>query len=197
MMHVPNNGATSFAAAVRRLFHDVQQRNLFVWGEAGSGKTHLIARVLRQVRDTMGGVVSCYVLMPESVCDRFWTYLRGRLVGDLLTPLGEGRTGLDRLLRAWFPDLAAATGKGGSILHDVMRLFGQQKPGEKLDRLLRSKVELDARVARAIAHLYGEDEVTTQTPHGASPASANTRGWSGGKIGAATVVNAKSHRQLT
>src|SRR5262249_60629513 len=76
-----------------------------VYGEAGSGKTHLLARLRAHVAceaeaDGPGGLQDAiFVSAPLRTSARMiWRHLRDCLVGDLLRKSGDGGSQLERLL---------------------------------------------------------------------------------------------------
>jgi hypothetical protein len=135
------------------------QRSLFVWGPAGSGKTHLIARVSHILRSNPSDGVSAYIYTPEALRDFFWTYLRKCLLGDLLQKQGAGPTPLECLLRSRLPQFDGTVRGRGALIDDFIRIFGRSTPlPERLTGLLRSTVHFPANLARAVGMLYAENE---------------------------------------
>jgi hypothetical protein len=135
------------------------QKSLFVWGAAGSGKTHLIARVSHFFRSMPSEGVSAYVYTPEALRDYFWTYLRKCLVGDLLRKHGTGPTPLESLLRSKLPQFDGVARGRGALIDDFIRIFGRATPlPERLTNLLRSTVRFPANLARAVGMLYADNE---------------------------------------
>jgi hypothetical protein len=92
---------------------------LLVVGEAGSGKSHLIAQ-LRQQLAAVPTAVLVSVSLKGAFAGRLWRPLRERMVTELLrqypTPT-HGANGLLRILRNQFPRWAeAAQGSSGGLL---------------------------------------------------------------------------------
>lgn len=83
---------------------------LFVVGEAGSGKSHLIAQLRGQLAATPSAVLAA-VPMKGAFGGRLWRHLRERLVTELLHEYAAGHhgaNGLLRILRNRFPKWAGA-----------------------------------------------------------------------------------------
>lgn len=92
---------------------------LLVVGEAGSGKSHLIA----QLRSNLTGdpmAALCAIRLGKAYAGRLWRHLRERLVEELLRPYvrqEHGANGLLRILRNRFPKWAAnAQGPSGALM---------------------------------------------------------------------------------
>ncbi|MFO0881515.1 MAG: AAA family ATPase [Gemmataceae bacterium] len=140
-----------------------QQRSLFVWGEAGSGKTHLIARIRYICNEMPGGAVLAYVYMPEAGRDYFWTYLRRVMVTDLLqAPLGRGATPLECLLLGRLPGFSSSpqADHSASFLDTMRRMIGgDRNPAERITGLLRKHLpSTPVALAQAIGMLYADNE---------------------------------------
>jgi ABC-type phosphonate transport system ATPase subunit len=77
--------------------------SVLVYGESGSGKTHLLARLRARVAGEGDGSGSfqkaIFVSAPLRASARMiWRHLRDCLVGDLLRRSGDGGAQLERLL---------------------------------------------------------------------------------------------------
>lgn len=92
--------------AVHRLIHAAKQvgqpTSLLVVGEAGSGKTHLVAQLRDDLRADPGTLVVTVSLLgayPNGI----WRHIRKRLADDLLREIDGHPGGLRRLLVARYP----------------------------------------------------------------------------------------------
>lgn len=96
-----------------------QAIGLLVVGEAGSGKSHLVAQ-LRQQFAAIPTAVHVSISLKGAYAGRLWRHLRERLVTELLREYksaDHGANGLLRILRNRFPKWAAATQSGpGGLL---------------------------------------------------------------------------------
>src|SRR5689334_2215054 len=91
---------------------------LVVVGEAGSGKSHLIAR-LRKHLDPDPRAVLVTLRLRTGRIGHLWRPVRQQLFEELLRPLGHegaGANGLLRLLGNRFPEWAAAQNDDGGLL---------------------------------------------------------------------------------
>jgi len=94
-----------------------QSIGLLVIGEAGSGKSHLIAR-LRKELATNTRVVPAAISLRGAFAGRLWRHLRACFVAELLRPYPEsdGRNGLLRILHNRFPKWCSAPNPEGGFL---------------------------------------------------------------------------------
>lgn len=103
-------------AQVRRSHHSC---GLLVIGEAGSGKSHLIAQMRHKLATDPHAVLAA-IRLGKAYAGRLWRHLRERLVEELLrqyAPATHGANGLLRILRNRFPKFAAtAQDAGGGLL---------------------------------------------------------------------------------
>jgi hypothetical protein len=79
---------------------------LLVVGEAGGGKSHLIAQLRGQLAGDPAAVLAA-VRLGKAYAGRLWRHLRERLVEELLLPYtawGQAGNGLLRVLRNRFPE---------------------------------------------------------------------------------------------
>ena len=158
--------APAFGTCLRLLKQDIctnGQSSLLIAGPAGSGKTHLVARLLRRFRVNNPPGLLCYVNLDDVPPQMLWSYLRQRVATDLLThPDMSGKTGLERLLEIHLPGLLAnATSRGNDSLLDwLSNAFSRPKRGQICTRLrqeLFEKVRLDREVRIALLNLFGEN----------------------------------------
>lgn len=91
-------------AAVARVRDVGQSTSVLIHGEQGSGKTHLLSRLQRQLtdRDTYPDLddawqIFVYLRMRTS-SGRIWRKIRTELVNDLMRPMPDGLTQLDHVL---------------------------------------------------------------------------------------------------
>ncbi len=84
---------------------DRQSTSVLLYGEAGSGKTHLLARL----QAYLGGLLTIYGVAPPAVFvsvrlqtspQMIWRHLRNRFGEDLLRQTADGRPQLERILLA-------------------------------------------------------------------------------------------------
>lgn len=140
--------------------------SLLVHGEAGSGKTHLVARLREAV--TVPGSLSlpsasqpifCWVRLSTSA-GRIWYYLRQELFKDLLRPVSGKLSQLDEIIRRRLPELfgSAQTEQGFfdywvsgwlSNKHKVLK-------GRIEELAEASGIERDLR--EVLLHLHGENK---------------------------------------
>lgn len=135
-------------ASCQRLVEDVagakSSAALTLYGEAGTGKTHLLGRVRKWLGSVPG---SLFVLAPMDTSSRMlWRHLRRSLAEALLRPSGKGRRALDDLLAGRWEaldglperDLAIVLSHllTGTNLRDAAAwLRGQELPEAALQRL--------------------------------------------------------------
>lgn len=159
--------APAFGTCLRLLKQDVRfqgQSALLIAGPAGSGKTHLVARMLRRFRVNDPPGLLCYVNLDDVPPQMLWSYLRKRVATDLLTHANiNGKTGLERLLEFRLPGLLAnATERGSDTLIDwLAKAFPGAKRGQICARLRQELFEkvrtLDTEVRTALLSLFGEN----------------------------------------
>lgn len=106
-------------AAVTRAEQARQTIGVTVVGEAGSGKSHLLARLRRHFA-AVPRVVFAAVRLTNAYSGRLWRPLQTQLVGELLRQYpepGNAANGLLRLLRNRFPEWATSAGAtAGNLL---------------------------------------------------------------------------------
>jgi hypothetical protein len=163
--------ANAFGVCLRLLSQDVRrngQSALLIDGPAGSGKTHLIARLVRRLQAGRPPGLPCYVSLDDVLPQRVWSHLRQRVAGDLLTHAGtDGRTGLERLLENRLPGLLAGVAPRGddSLLDWVRRVFTPPRRAQVCARLrqeLFEQVRLDREVRATLLILFGDDAEQAQ-----------------------------------
>jgi hypothetical protein len=158
---------------LEKVRREKKQRAVLIRGAAGSGKTHLVARLLGQFRKPASEILACYLPLAEIPQDRLWSSLRKYLVKDLLRSREGDITGLHRLLDAQLGGrLSQASAGGKSFLDEVVRFFGMgkgqngQTPAararEKLEKELTDKVEMTFGVRKALIHLFSESQEEQQ-----------------------------------
>ncbi len=89
--------STAICEEVEAIRREGGSRGVIVYGEPGSGKTHLLNRIRRWCLQ-QGALFSGFRLQcaPQTL----WRHLRREFAGDLLHPLPDGARQLDRLLAA-------------------------------------------------------------------------------------------------
>lgn len=106
-----------------------QSTSLLVVGEAGSGKSHLIAQFRKKVAVDPKAVLAAIRLGGASAgC--LWRHLRERFVVELFQRYAtteNGENGLLRILQNSFPTWASDDGSGGGVLRI---LLGKRDPVE-------------------------------------------------------------------
>ena len=141
---------------------------LLVIGQTGSGKSHMIAQLRRQLAGDPG-VVPVAIRMRGAYTGRFWSHTRKELVSELLRgydDVSAGANGLLRILRNRFPKWAAKAGGSGGGLFDWM--FGGTKSSNGdlkpfLDEHHRTSpvdYQLDYNLRKVLPKV-GEPELTT------------------------------------
>lgn len=159
-----------------RVCEEKGQRALFIEGEAGSGKTHLVGRLLRHCERGLLGVVGCYINFERISKVNIWSGVRRCLVDDLLRQPASGPTRLERLLGVWLPGAFGAPAEA-SPAHPaglIGSLFWMLQSGgsgkadaptklrQRLAAELPRRVELPRGVRRVLPALFGEDEEQRQ-----------------------------------
>jgi hypothetical protein len=103
-----------------------QSTSVLIYGEAGSGKTHLLARL----QAYLAGHLTIYGQAPAAVFvsvrlqtspQMIWRHLRNKLGEDLLRPTADGRSQLERILLPRIAAVCADIGEPGSWLERVQR----------------------------------------------------------------------------
>jgi hypothetical protein len=144
-----------------RLHH--QSTSVLLYGEAGSGKTHLLARL----QAYLAGLLTNYGVAPPAVFvsvrlqtspQMIWRYLRNRFGEDLLRPTLDGRSQLERIL---LPRLGAIYPEIGEPRVWIERLQSQarshpqavEEMAEALDRLDQQALLNDRDLVTVLGHL--------------------------------------------
>ena len=90
--------------AVDSVRQEARSSSVLIFGEQGSGKTHLLARLQQQLTDTEtypdledAWQIFVYLRMRTS-SGRIWRKIRSELVTDLMRPMPDGLTQLDHVL---------------------------------------------------------------------------------------------------
>lgn len=128
-------------------------RSILVHGSAGSGKTHLLARLRNAMAAGDAAPVFCYVRLATAA-HMIRRHLNRALVSDLVRSDSAGISQLDRVLVACLDKQAGGTGAVGD--DDVRRrleAFQHDRDARDADRLLfreaSERLELDFNLARA------------------------------------------------
>ncbi len=158
--------AAAFAACVRLLIQDVRrngQSSLLIAGPAGSGKTNLVARLLRRLRVSDPPGLLCYVTLDDVAPQMLWSHLRQRVAGDLIAcPDAKGKTGLERLLEYHVPGLLTTAAPRGedSLIGWLSRRFSgpaRTKISARIQLELFGKIRLDMEFRTALRKLFDEN----------------------------------------
>lgn len=150
----------------RRALHYVrterQSTSLLLYGEAGSGKTHLLARL----QAYLGGLVKIYGPAPPTVFvsvrlqtspQMIWRHLRNRFGEDLLRPTADGRSQLERILLPRLATLCPEIGEPGVWLTHLQTAARGARATEEmedaLDRLDQQAQLNDRDLVTVLGHL--------------------------------------------
>jgi AAA ATPase domain len=124
------------AEAIEQAQQAGQGSGLLLVGEAGSGKSHLIAQLRQQVAAKPTAALAA-IPLRGAFSGRLWRHLREQLVAELLRDYPDqkyGANGMLRVLRNRFPKWAsAARGASGGLLE---WLVGQPRPEHDLQAYL-------------------------------------------------------------
>jgi hypothetical protein len=140
-----------------------QSTSVLLYGEAGSGKTHLLARL----QAYLAGLLTIYGAAPPAVFvfvrlqtspQMIWRHLRNRFGEDLLRPTTDGRAQLERLL---LPRLGAVYPEIGEPRVWLERLQSRPRSSSQvaeemedaLDRLDRKAQLNDRDLLTVLGHL--------------------------------------------
>jgi AAA ATPase domain len=151
----------------RRALEFVRSQNLstsvLFYGEAGSGKTHLLARL----QAYLAGLVTIYGPAPPAVFvsvrlqtspQMIWRHLRNRFGEDLLRPTTDGRSQLERILLPRIRDLCPEIGEPRAWLERLQSRIrtspdAVEEMEEALDRLDQQLLINDRDLLTVIRHL--------------------------------------------
>lgn len=150
----------------RRALHYVrterQSTSLLLYGEAGSGKTHLLARL----QAYLAGLVNIYGPAPPAVFvsvrlqtspQMIWRHLRNRFGEDLLRPTSDGRSQLERILLPRLASLCPEIGEPGVWLARLQTEARSTRATEELedalDRLDQQAQLNDRDLVTVLGHL--------------------------------------------
>lgn len=164
-------------AAIRARRHTT---GVLVHGEAGSGKTHLLARLRARIAreaeaDGPGGLQDAIFVSVrlQTSARLIWRHLRDCLVGDLLRRASDGSTQLERLLlhllgeqglisgdqRQWLSQRRQAARHNSDHCDELSEMFDSLGGGVRLSNNLRAVIEhllLGRHRGLAAAWLHGE-----------------------------------------
>lgn len=110
--------------------------SLLVQGSAGSGKTHLVARLRQHLHTAETTTMLVWVRLSCTV-EHLWRYIRRELVEELLHLRPDKSTALQRILQNQFPGWAPVQ-PSGSIFGN---LFGNHGPEALIDCLRKFDAE--------------------------------------------------------
>ncbi len=94
--------AEKFSEARHRVRQELASASLLVLGSAGSGKTHLVARLRQHLLAVDKSSILAWIRLSCTAAD-LWRFIRQELVGELLRQQSDGTTALQRLLQNQFP----------------------------------------------------------------------------------------------
>lgn len=129
VVDVPEIHQSAFELCRRALEHVRTQRqstSILLYGEAGSGKTHLLARL----QAYLAGLVKIYGQAPPAVFvsvrlqtspQMIWRHLRNRFGEDLLRPTTDGRPQLERILLPRLKECSPTIGEPQTWLERLQR----------------------------------------------------------------------------
>ena len=129
-------------ANIAQTRHSGQSLGLLIVGEAGSGKSHMIARLRRNLVPDTRAILAA-ITLHGAFAGRLWRHVRERLVSELLREVPsevKGTNGLLRILHNRFPKWAAAApslgfvgtligkSKTSGTLHPHLEEFAKHSP---------------------------------------------------------------------
>jgi hypothetical protein len=140
-----------------------QSTSILLYGEAGSGKTHLLARL----QAYLAGLLTDYGAAPPAVFisvrlqtspQMIWRHLRNRFGEDMLRPTLDGRSQLERIILARFATICPEIESPRSWLERLQRdarssLQAVEEMEEALDRLDRQSRLNDRDLLVVLGHL--------------------------------------------
>ena len=143
-----------------------KQCSLLVHGPAGSGKTHLIARLLRHFRQPKSTAVFSWVTLEKVSADRLWSRIRQHLVKDLLHAGAEGFNQLDRLVFSQLTlDAPPREGANGLLPQLLEFCFSQPRRKQVAQRLVEEvlpRLELGFELRTVLPRLFSSEPVEKQ-----------------------------------
>ena len=115
-----------------------QSTSVLLHGDAGSGKTHLLARI----QAWLAGALTIYGDAPPAVFisvrmqtspQMIWRHLQSRFGEDLLRPTGNGRTQLERILLPRLAEVAPEIGEPRAWMESVQRASRGQRASQEFN----------------------------------------------------------------
>ncbi|MDQ2643146.1 MAG: ATP-binding protein [Myxococcota bacterium] len=141
--------------------------SLLIYGAAGSGKTHLLARLQRHLMndarnapDRALSCVFCFVRLQTSP-QLLWQHVRRRLVNDLMRR-EEGLTQLQRLIAHQLGIAAGRSARAGILELRVLRAADKDALSLHLDEVAR-KLDLPRNLCVVLEHLVFNESVRDTT----------------------------------
>jgi Cdc6-like AAA superfamily ATPase len=141
--------------------------SLLIYGAAGSGKTHLLARLQRHLTndarnapDRALSCVFCFVRLQTSP-QLLWQHVRRRLVSDLMRR-EEGLTQLQRLIAHQLGIAAGRSARAGILELRVLRAADKDALSHHLDEVAR-KLDLPRNLCIVLEHLVFNQSVRDAT----------------------------------
>jgi hypothetical protein len=167
--HVPDLHAhviSKCTQALAQARHSGIGTGLLVVGEAGSGKSHLLAQLRQQLAGDPRAVLAA-VRLGGAFAGRIWRHLRERLVEELMRQYekpAHGANGLLRILRNRFPRWASlAQGSSGGLLDWLLGRTKQADLDPHLEEFARS-CTLDYNLLQVLPQL-ANPELTRLATH--------------------------------
>ena len=132
---------------------DGRPRSILVHGSAGSGKTHLLARLRKSMASGDAAPVFCYVRLATAA-HMIRRHLNRALVSDLVRADAAGISQLDRVLIACLDKQAGGDGAvGDDDVRERLEAFKDDEHAREAARLLfreaSERLQLDFNLARA------------------------------------------------
>lgn len=166
VVDVPEIHHDAFDLCRRALEHvrsERQSTSVLFYGEAGSGKTHLLARL----QAYLAGLLTIYGAAPAAVFvsvrlqtspRMIWRHLRNRFGEDLLRLTTDGRTQLERILLPRLGAICPEIGEPRAWLERLQReargsLSASAEMDDALDRLDQAAEFNDRDLAVVLGHL--------------------------------------------
>lgn len=141
--------------------------SLLIYGDAGSGKTHLLARLQRHLMndapnapDRALSCVFCFVRLQTSP-QLLWQHVRRRLVSDLMRR-GQGLTQLQRLIAHQLGITAGRTARAGVLELRVLRDADRGALSRHLDGVAQ-KLDLPRNLRIVLERLVFNESVRDAT----------------------------------
>ncbi|MFP4036241.1 MAG: AAA family ATPase [Desulfobacteraceae bacterium] len=148
---VPDIGRGAFELCIRALDQVVSERrssSVLLFGEAGTGKTHLLGRLYRHIRSSPGSALFVSIRLQSSP-HRIWRHIRRCFVESLLRPVKQGAPQLDWVTKVRLHQMAKKKEISSRELRGLVERLGEEKRLSPnlclvLEHLLRGRFRRDA-----------------------------------------------------